>query len=236
MSMKKRTLPIDHSVRSIFMWAPIFAAIVGLMYYIALDQRELYLSLVQEGESTELLTAIFYLVSGVLLIMFAFRERRAGQRWVTQSMPILLGLFFIFIAGEEESWGMWQLGFEVPEEVAAKNYQNEINLHNLDVLKEYPGIGDSHRILNICMLLLGLILPTAYRFVPLARNLANRLQFPVSPLCLTAMYILPMVYEKATMAQYDHWGHPEAREFMFSIAILLYGVSVYRRENVLPDQ
>lgn len=35
-----------------------------------------------------------------------------------------------FFAGEEASWGQHWFGFEVPEEIAARNDQGELNLHN----------------------------------------------------------------------------------------------------------
>lgn len=42
-----------------------------------------------------------------------------------------LTLGFVFIAGEEVSWGERLLGFDGPEQLVQRNLQGEANLHNL---------------------------------------------------------------------------------------------------------
>ena len=111
---------------------------------------ELYIALTEEGKNFELLTAIFYLLSGISLLYVAAKQRKVHL--LSSIFILLLGLFFIFIGGEEESWGQWMFNYDVSESVKQVNTQDEINIHNLNIFK---GALNPHFILNLFILLFG---------------------------------------------------------------------------------
>lgn len=62
------------------------------------------------------------------LVLFSRRRAVASRLFGPAMLVIALGCFVF--AGEEMSWGQHLFGFEVPEEIAARNDQHELNLHN----------------------------------------------------------------------------------------------------------
>jgi len=111
---------------------------------------ELYIALTEEGKNLEFLTAIFYLLGGISLLYVAAKQRKVHL--LSSIFILLLGLFFIFIGGEEESWGQWMFNYDVSESVKQVNTQDEINIHNLNIFK---GALNPHFILNLFILLFG---------------------------------------------------------------------------------
>lgn len=89
-----------------------------------------YHAAVVEDGPVEWATAAVYLVIVPIVWFVAARRLRVGDR-LGMIAYILLGVGFIFIAGEEVSWGQRQIGFAGPEELVARNIQGEANLHNL---------------------------------------------------------------------------------------------------------
>ena len=230
--ISRRMTGINHTLSSSLFWSGVFLLLAATLLVILKMDWELYVNLVEEGAATERLSAIFYLVSGILLLIAAVRVRRGGRPFRYVVLTILLGLFFIFIAGEEESWGQWIFDYEVSEEIQEVNVQNETNIHNLGVFS----LLNPHRILLLFVTTIGILVPLAYRFSQLGRRLLNRWFFAVCPLALAGPFFIAMVFEKVAYAMHDHWAHAEAMEFLFACAILLYGISVFRGENVLPDR
>lgn len=57
---------------------------------------------------------------------------RRAQRWdLSRVALLLLGMFALFVAGEEISWGQRILGFRPHDVFLENNFQQETNLHNL---------------------------------------------------------------------------------------------------------
>lgn len=82
-----------------------------------------YLKIVQEDRPIEWATVWLFGVAGIIQLRKALSNRLP--------FDILVGLFFLFVAGEEFSWGQRLLGYSSPEYFLAHNYQQEVNLHNL---------------------------------------------------------------------------------------------------------
>ena len=71
-----------------------------------------------------------YAITGLVVALVLFTRRRAvASRWFGPAMLVIALGCFVF-AGEEMSWGQHLVGFEVPDEIAARNDQRELNLHN----------------------------------------------------------------------------------------------------------
>lgn len=82
---------------------------------------------------------------------------------LSRSGPVILaglGLFCLFVAGEEISWGQRFFGFRPPDVFLEHNYQQELNLHNL--VMEFV----KTRLLVAAIALgYGVVLPLLARFV-----------------------------------------------------------------------
>lgn len=86
--------------------------------------------LVQEDSLVENLTAVYFLLGGLLLFATALVEQDTFRRRV-----YTLGyLAFLFAAGEEISWGQRIFDFPTPQILREINAQGEFTLHNISPL------------------------------------------------------------------------------------------------------
>ena len=76
----------------------------------------------------ENLTAVWFLLAGLLLFATALVERSFFRRCIY----ILGGLAMTFVCGEEISWGQRIFGFATPDFLMGLNVQEEFNVHNID--------------------------------------------------------------------------------------------------------
>ena len=84
-------------------------------------------ALTREDSWVENLTAVWFVLAGLLLLVTALVERRFFRRCVY----ILGGVAMVFAAGEEISWGQRIFGFATPDFLMHLNYQKEFNVHNI---------------------------------------------------------------------------------------------------------
>lgn len=224
---------IDWSTRSLLVWGTVsllVAAGIQLLWAVA---PELYIWLGTEDALGENLTALFYFIAGVLLWIGVQREVRAGapvRRFVLQ---VLLGLFFVFVAGEEISWGQRIIGFGTPDSMKDSNVQGEFNIHNYDFLSG-DLLLDQHRLLVLFVLINGVILPICYRFIPAVRRFLNSIAFPMVPLCCAGFFILPLLQARMLSQSSPHWAHAEVSELVYASGFLLSSVAAARGTHRLP--
>ena len=83
--------------------------------------------LTREDSWVENLTAVWFLLAGLLLFGTALVERSFFRRYVY----ILGGLAMVFAAGEEISWGQRLFGFATPDFLMPLNEQKEFTVHNI---------------------------------------------------------------------------------------------------------
>lgn len=120
------------------------------MLYLATQLPFLYNGILQEDRFVEWLSAALFLAAGSLRVMAAVRQRRA--------FDFLVGLFCIFVGGEEFSWGQRLLGFTPPDVFLEHNTQQEFTLHNFaDIFGKPKGM------LILSLLGYGLVLPILHR-------------------------------------------------------------------------
>lgn len=226
---------VSNSYKSVGIWSLFSVIVVSGMAITLLLDRGLYINLAKEGANTELLTAVFYFVAGIFFFIRGYKEHKSGNSLMSIAFLVLFGLFFIFIAGEEESWGQWLVGYEPPQTISDINYQGETNIHNFAFFKKYDAIFNQHRILNLFVLVVGIIIPLFYRYCYGIRKWINKMFFPVCPFSCSPMFVLAMAYEKTSMMIFPHWANVEIREFLFSIGFLLCSIAVLTRKNVLEN-
>ena len=85
-------------------------------------------ALTREDSWVENLTAVWFLLAGLLLFITALAERSFFRRCVY----ILGGVAMLFAAGEEISWGQRIFGFAAPDFLMHLNESKEFNVHNIN--------------------------------------------------------------------------------------------------------
>ena len=147
---------------------------VVVMLLLAWQVPETYEALLEEDRAVEWATVLLFGAAGIAFLVDALRRRLVFTG--------LVGLFCLFVAGEEFSWGQRLLGYGSPEYFLANNYQQELNLHNL------PGaVVKPKWIFIIALGAYGLLLPIAARMKVLRRVL-ERLRIEPPPLGAVPWY------------------------------------------------
>ena len=113
----------------------IFLFFIYLTYsYYSLGQLLTDVLLLKEDRLLESLSAIFLLVSSILLFSLANRTRiKKNYRSLTTFFLILSFAVFVWFA-EEISWGQRILNFNI-RSIEVLNAQGEVNIHNLSVVQ-----------------------------------------------------------------------------------------------------
>lgn len=136
-----------------------FAAVwIAAMLVAAHWWPDRYEAWMQEDRPIEWWTACLFLLAGAIRLRTAVRDRRA--------FDFLVGLFCIFVAGEEISWGQRLLGFTPPAVFLEHNHQQELTLHNFTSLVDRP-----KWLLIAALAGYGLLLPALARWPRAARVL-----------------------------------------------------------------
>jgi len=92
--------------------------------------------LAQEDGPIEWATFVAFVMAAGWLV---FGVRRVSPSWWFQGATLLLAAFCLVVAGEEISWGQRLFGFRPPDVFLERNFQQELNVHN--VLMNERGLG-----------------------------------------------------------------------------------------------
>jgi hypothetical protein len=106
------------------------------MCALAATSERTWSSVAQEDGIVEWATFLsFVMAAGWLLVVV----RKISPSWWFKGACFMLAAFCIVVAGEEISWGQRLFGFKPPEIFLERNFQQELNLHN--VLMDERGLG-----------------------------------------------------------------------------------------------
>ena len=148
-------------------------------------------------------------------------------------MTALLGLVFLFGAGEEISWGQRIFNTESSEFFQQHNAQGETNLHNLvvggvKINKLVFGAG-----LHIALLLYLFVLVPLYKRKPAVANFLDRFAVPIAKPYQVISYIVIIVLVQLLMASSKRGEMSEfAGSFLFLLNIAFpYNHSLFRRKG-----
>lgn len=225
-------IEISDTKESVLWWSSISLFIVVALFLLYLVNENLYIYLSEEDNLFENLTALFYCIAGLILLWAAFKEYKDSKLFRSIILTLLLGLFFIVIAGEEISWGQRIFGIEASEIIKNINVQEEITIHNLKIFESDLGF-DQHRILNIFCLLMGVLIPLAYLISKKIRTFLNLVFLPVAPAACIAIFLFGILYGQFVAKLYPLYSHTEVKEFIFSIGFLMFSVSHLTKKNKL---
>ncbi len=139
-------------------------AVLGSFLVLAERKSPLYTKLLQEDGWAEWATFTAFSIAAFFGIRAA-REVSAPR--LARVSALLLGLFCLFVAGEEISWGQRLFGFRPPNFFLEQNYQQEANLHNL-----LKNILDTRFMVMAIALSFGVLAPYLSRVTRYPRELA----------------------------------------------------------------
>lgn len=214
------------------LYASIACAAVGLIY-LSFGERfftpDQWVFMNIEDGVVEYATAIFFFVCFAMSSALAFKNRASAKR---ASAFLLLASAFLFVSGEEISWGQRVLGISTPHSLKKINDQNELNLHN--ILNTW-----SNKLFLISVFVYGVAFPLLAWRRRFFRNLFDYLRLPIASLGLATgffimlcfdLHILPILVPMPEVASID--GHPvvdELRELLISICFFLLMIEAWRK-------
>jgi lysylphosphatidylglycerol synthetase-like protein (DUF2156 family) len=154
------------------------AFVMGLSLVLAFVAPEYFeTSFTEEDHFIENLTVVA-LVAGAAVCAYRIWSLRRRRHGLFVTATVLLGLVYVFGAGEEISWGQRLFHVRAPAFFAARNAQHETNLHNLVVRGvELKSIAEHAQ--SVVLIGYLLLLPLACRHWARARATADALAIPV---------------------------------------------------------
>lgn len=200
---------------------------LSLMYQFSINFESAFWHLEKEDSVTEWLTVFVYLGCSYLSyqIYALFKNiSKTNKNDLTAKLIswifLIAMIAFLFIAGEEISWGQRIIGFSTPEEIAQNNTQFEFNVHNNKTVFRYVYL--AYGGLALYCSVAWIVFEVLKRFSK-AKSL-EKLEVFVPPKHLL-MFFPPMifyVYIRKTMGDVilDRWE--EFVEFLLAVGILLY--------------
>jgi hypothetical protein len=218
---------MDRSTRPAFLLAggaALVAAPYGLMF---LDGDTLH-PLIDEDGWVESTGAIALAGAGLLFLTAGIRPPRGLGPWPRPARVslLMLGIMFLFGAGEEVSWGQRQVDAEGPRRLVEANAQGEWTAHNLAAID-----GSVDVLFTLFILGFAIVLPLAAHRSPALMARARGL-VPVFPAWIALLFIANEVAFRAVW-----WGMPEdwydgihpftqsAHEIRESVASLLFALA-----------
>jgi hypothetical protein len=122
------------SIRARFVHIAVPLLFMACMAAVYPRRPGLYKRLVVEDGPLEWATVVVYVTAAVLGIRLC-RALAQRRRYAWVLYYAVLTLAFIFIAGEEISWGQRIFGIASPDYFRERNVQGEIGLHNLSTIR-----------------------------------------------------------------------------------------------------
>ena len=199
---------------SVFLAA--FSVILGFCVFFLATDPSFLAQVFDEDTFFENLTFLFHAYAGYLMLAFLWQARRKGEfSWRRHTFLAGFGLFFIFIAGEEISWGQRLLFLETPEFLKSQNVQQEINIHNLKSL-------DAPMIEAAILFMLAVVIPLTRALLPAMRRFYEKIHFPEMPFFAVMSLLTGFI-----IAFFPHTE--EMRELYMGLGFLGFAYPIYYR-------
>lgn len=160
----------------------------------AAASEQTWQSVAQEDGLIEWGTTFAFLLAAALNAGALWQRRRIAPVFETL-VRVALVLFCIFVAGEEMSWGQRLVGFQPPEIFLEKNFQQEMNLHNVLMDESASGLGfelDSKHMVALIAVIFGVLGPLLVRLRPF------RAVAPIAPPVVLAPIFLAVAVAELT--------------------------------------
>lgn len=216
----------------------VFLGLIGISYIPLFMRKEILDAFAREDRIYETLTAIYFLLTSTMFIIFflysRFTENLGNNSKLKAISYVGLALLFFVAGGEEISWGERIFSIE-HNYINDMNVQNELNFHNL---KYFQG---EEAILPLSISQLGIVFMFIFGlFIPFVCDIYEPLRrrikpiFPVMPfkigLLIAANYLIQKLLKNIIPLfpnLYQHSNLPvpaaihEIREHGFAFAMLI---------------
>ncbi|MDX9702521.1 MAG: hypothetical protein RBU23_05695 [Candidatus Auribacterota bacterium] len=179
----------------------------------------------REDGWAENLTAIFYFIATLFFIIYLIKCHNKEQIYFLNFVGkykfyILFLLMFLFIGGEEISWGQRIFNFSTPEDLLKINKQSEFNLHNIEFFDTFWG--GQYRALSLMALTLGCLFPVL-NLNKLINKFMRTINFPIINLSLIMLFFGTYIMGKIGSAILpDTQNITELRELHFSFGFFIF--------------
>lgn len=176
-----------------------------------------------EDQLIEYLTSLVFFL-GFVISFYNLKLINQFKLTIKQKLPLVivifgLGLFLLFVAGEEISWGQRIFDIPISQEFAATNTQEELNLHNNKLI--FPFVYVGYLLINLYGLASWLIHSF---FAKQLKNLAKLWLEIITTRWYYALFFLPnLIYVSARFTYghviIDQWE--EISEIYLAIGLLI---------------
>lgn len=127
----EKVLPLKTLKKTIFIFSIIF---IFCFVFLKIKFNDAYTKIIQEDNFVENAEVVVYFVCSLFAFTIAINFIKTKYRFCGL-FYIILCIMFIFICGEEVSWGQRIFNIEIPVYFEEHNVQKELTLHNLDILR-----------------------------------------------------------------------------------------------------
>jgi hypothetical protein len=173
-----------------------------------------------EDHLIENLQCIIAFITSVLWMLSVYKIYKHTEitNIVFFAFPILFALAFIFLAGEELSWGQRIFNIATPEYFVDNNAQMEINVHNIPIISFgsyvlYPAV-----VFYIITIIWGVLLPLVRNVVILKQVIF--IAFPIPRLWTIPYFVTPGLFRLFYYQNFANHAR-EGMELLFIIAFFL---------------
>lgn len=167
----------------------LFAVLTGGLYFGATDPDFFTYKYVEEDGLIENATALFLFAGSIIMIRrLILLKSRPGIPFVIVSLLIIFA--FLFVAGEEISWGQRIFNVESSEFFAEYNTQGETNLHNLTINEVKINKLIFGKILTVTLILYMVVVAIAYRKSEFVSRWCDQMGIPIPRYHHTIAYII----------------------------------------------
>lgn len=177
--------------------------VLSFLVICSLDEEKAFKLSIEDG-IIEYLSSLFFFLAAIMSFYHFFTVKSGKSKYLLNTgrnyLILLLGLFFLFCAGEEISWGQRILGMETPEFMERENAQKEFNFHNLYMFQGTDkgmnlksGITywlTGHKLFAYFWVTFCLLIPLASYVFSKFRDFLKRIFFPVMPVWIGGLFLV----------------------------------------------
>jgi hypothetical protein len=196
--------------------------IFGLYQYLMFNGYYIFFIIKQEGVLDTLQFPIYLIIFALCISMFRHDSGLEGF------VEIVFSLGVLFVVLEEISWGQFVFGYSIPDFFIFNNLQQETNLHNLGFFQNlthlaYIAVG--------LIFSFGRILSSIHLLAPIIRKIIPDWKYTGFNLPLAIYYYL--FFYTSYQIYIINYVAQEYFEFMFSLGLLIFIFSSWRRQRAL---
>ena len=212
-------------VRHWIPWMPLLFSLLLILSYVVFPTFY-QMHIIPEDAIVENMTAYITFVAGLVFIG-VFRKLLHRDKKIEAWIVFLMSIGCIFFAGEEISWGQRIFGWHTEDVcplLAQYNYQNELNLHNTELLFSI------RKLMDIFVIGWVVVIPLINKHIPFN---SLKLKGIYSPLWLwptgASCILITFPQKMSTYILELPLSLGEHKELIFAWLLLFYSISLHRR-------